>query len=318
MSQGKRRAPRRAALLVACAVLGLSLKATSQFLNFSALSTAAAGDVAQAELQEKRSLDRRAALLASSSAVLSAPWVYSREALAAAPKTILVAGATGQTGKQIMERLASRSDVTLIGGVRNLDKAKKELPKSASFKSLDVEKDSVEKLASTLQGADALIIATGFDPLKSMFNMNAASHAVDNLGTRALVDAAKKAGVGKVVLVSSILTNARAWGKENSAGFQATNAFGQALDEKIEAEKYLRASGLDYTIVRPGGLENGGKGNLVVSKEDTLDSGVISRARVAEVSIAAAFDPKSSNKVVEIIESDDAPALPVDQWFASG
>ena len=31
-----------------------------------------------------------------------------------------------------------------------------------------------------------------------------------------------------------------------------TNAFGGVLDEKIVAENYLRASGLDYTIVRPG------------------------------------------------------------------
>jgi uncharacterized protein YbjT (DUF2867 family) len=28
----------------------------------------------------------------------------------------------------------------------------------------------------------------------------------------------------------------------------------QILDKKLEAEKYLRASGLNYTIIRPGGL----------------------------------------------------------------
>ena len=37
---------------------------------------------------------------------------------------------------------------------------------------------------------------------------------------------------------------------------QVTNAFGNVLDEKLEAENYLRASGLDYTIVRPGGLKS--------------------------------------------------------------
>ena len=32
--------------------------------------------------------------------------------------------------------------------------------------------------------------------------MNAEAHAVDNLGTKALVDAAKKSGVKKIVMVS--------------------------------------------------------------------------------------------------------------------
>ena len=44
----------------------------------------------------------------------------------------------------------------------------------------------------------------------------------EDLGTIALVDAAKKAGVKKVVMVSSILTNGRAWGQEKSPGFQVT------------------------------------------------------------------------------------------------
>jgi len=46
--------------------------------------------------------------------------------------------------------------------------------------------------------------------------MTAAAHAVDNVGTIKLIDAAKKAGVKKIVMVSSILTNGRAWGQEKS------------------------------------------------------------------------------------------------------
>ena len=195
-------------------------------------------------------------------------------AYAVAPKTILVAGATGQTGRRIVEKLSKMGDVSIIGGVRDTAKAEKELSKSSitirgamidevkavdtkgvSLKPLDVTKDSVDKLAATLTGCDALIVATGFVP-SNPFAMGADAHAVDNLGTKSLVDAAKKSGVSKIVLVSSILTNARAWGQENSPGFQVTNAFGNVLDEKLEAEKYLRASGIDYTIVRPGGLKS--------------------------------------------------------------
>ena len=52
-----------------------------------------------------------------------------------------------------------------------------------------------------------------------------------------LIDAAKAAGVKKIVLVSSILTDAGAWGQLDSAGYKITNAFGSVLEEKLVAEK---------------------------------------------------------------------------------
>lgn len=133
--------------------------------------------------------------------------------------------------------------------------------------------------------------------------MTAAAHEVDNLGTCKLIDAAKAAGIKKVVMVSSILTNGRNWGQAKSPGFVVTNAFGNVLDEKIIAENYLRASGLDYTIVRPGGLKaKPPAGELRISGEDTLNAGEISRDLVADVCVASLTDAKASNKVLEIIE----------------
>lgn len=250
-------------------------------------------------------------------------------------KNVVVAGGTGQTGRRIVQRLATDESLNVVGGVRDIVKAQKSLSEASitvrgamvqqvgkvdangiSLKRLDVVADSTEVLAATLKGADSLIIATGFVP-GNPFKMNEAAHAVDNLGTIKLVDAAKAAGVGKVVMVSSILTNGRAWGQEKSPGFQVTNAFGNVLDEKIIAENYLRASGIDYTIVRPGGLKaTPPTGVLQVSKEDTLNSGEISRDLVADVCVAALTDPKASNKVVEIIESSETnSALPTSKWF---
>ena len=72
-------------------------------------------------------------------------------------------------------------------------------------------------------------------------------------------DAAKAAGVKRVVLVSSILTDGRAMGKTDSPGFKITNAFGGVLDEKLVGEKHLQASGVEFTIVRPAGLRLGGR-----------------------------------------------------------
>ena len=40
---------------------------------------------------------------------------------------VVVAGATGQTGRRILERLAKKGGLSVIAGVRNVDKAQKAL-----------------------------------------------------------------------------------------------------------------------------------------------------------------------------------------------
>ena len=257
------------------------------------------------------------------------------------PGVVVVAGATGQTGRRVLERLAAAAAAAsdsnritrVVGGVRNVEKATKALGESStvirgamiqnvnavdlsggstasskvSLKHLDVVMDTIDQLADTMQGANSLIIATGFIPGNPL-KMSQAAHEVDNVGTCHLIDAAKKAGISKIVMVSSILTNGRNWGQEKSPGFVVTNAFGNVLDEKLVAENYLRASGIDYTIVRPGGLKaKPPTGSLIIAAEDTLNAGEVSRDLVADVCIAALSDPKASNKVLEIIEDDESP-----------
>lgn len=272
-------------------------------------------------------IDRRSLLETGAAAAFTASlaqvWTIPQPAFAAEPSKVVVAGATGQTGRRVLERLAGQSGLTVIGGVRDVLKAQKTLSESSTvirgamvqqvasvdtsaveLKHLDVVKDSVTELAATLQGADAMVIATGFIP-GNPFEMNTAAHAVDNVGTCKLIDAAKAAGIKKIVMVSSILTNGRNWGQEKAPGFVVTNAFGNVLDEKIIAENYLRSSGIDYTIVRPGGLKaKPPTGALKIYGEDTLNSGEISRDLVADVCIASLSDKKASNKVLEIIEDE--------------
>jgi FlaA1/EpsC-like NDP-sugar epimerase len=223
-------------------------------------------------------LDRRSAISTAAASLLAigtTQFQFPSAALAeeTSTMTVVVAGATGQSGRRILERLAGQKGLTVVGAVRNPDKAAASLSESSTvirgamvqtvgsidtigvaLKHLDVVKDTPAEIKDMLAGADSLVIAVGFVPGNPL-KMNQVAHEVDNLGTCKLIDAAKAAGVKKVVMISSILTNGRSWGQEKSAGFVITNAFGNVLDEKIVAENYLRASGLDYTIVRPGGLK---------------------------------------------------------------
>ena len=220
-------------------------------------------------------VDRRSAMSTAAAFLASAALLPSQAAVAATAgiKTVVVAGATGQTGRRILERLAAVEGLSVVAGVRNVQKATQSLAESSTvvrgamvqtvdsvdttkvdLQHLDIVMDSQDQLTETLKGSDALVIAVGFVPSNPL-KMNEEAHNVDNLGTIKLIDAAKAAGVKKVVMVSSILTNGRNWGQEKSPGFVVTNAFGKVLDEKIVAENHLRASGIDYTIVRPGGLK---------------------------------------------------------------
>ena len=104
------------------------------------------------------------------------------------------------------------------------------------------------------------------------------------------------------------------------------NALGGILDEKHAAELYLAASGLDYTIIRPGGLSNDAPSVLgppIIAGPDTFlglpgDPGrEVSRDTVAEVVVAALSDPAAANATFELVASPSAPALAKADFFAS-
>lgn len=84
--------------------------------------------------------------------------IAEEEAKATAIKNVVVAGATGQTGSRVFERLVAQDFVT-AGGVRNVAKASKSL--KGNLKQLDVVEDSVESLTETLKGADGEIYFWG-------------------------------------------------------------------------------------------------------------------------------------------------------------
>jgi uncharacterized protein YbjT (DUF2867 family) len=161
----------------------------------------------------------------------------------------------------------------------------------------------VDALALAFEGFDVVVVATGFVPGNPL-KMNAAARAVDNEGVCAVADAAKRANVKRVVLISSILTNGPGFGAQDTAGYKITNAFGRVLEEKLVGENHLRASGVPWTIVRPAGLKTDAPKNpLVVTGEDVMTSGEISRELVARVMVEAAFDARAEGKVYEIAES---------------
>jgi uncharacterized protein YbjT (DUF2867 family) len=84
------------------------------------------------------------------------------------------------------------------------------------------------------------------------------------------------------------------------------NAFGQVLTWKLKGEDALRGSGLNYTIVCPGGLrdEPGGRYRLRFDQGDRM-TGMISREDVAEICIQALDEPAARNLTFEVVQTGE-------------
>lgn len=213
-----------------------------------------------------------------------------------------VAGATGETGRRIVQELVQRN-IAVRALVRDVDKAKQILPDGVELAVGDVLKP--DTLRSAIADSTVILSATGaspsFDPT--------GPYKVDYEGSKNLIDVAREKGIQHYVMVSSLCT---------SQLLHPLNLFWLILVWKKKAEEYLQSSGLTYTIVRPGGLKNEDNADSVImSSADTLSDGSIPRTKVAQVCVESLFQPDARSKIVEIVAKPDAPAKSFEELFAS-
>ena len=213
----------------------------------------------------------------------------------------LVVGATGQTGRHIVRQLVQKN-IPVRALVRNLESAKKILPPETELVIGDILKP--ETIENALSDCSVLLCATGASPSLDPTG----PYQVDYQGTKNLVDAAKAKGIDRFIIVSSLCV---------SKFFHPLNLFWLILYWKKQAEKYIQNSGLNYTIVRPGGLKNDDNSdNIVMSSADTLFEGSIPRPKVAQVCVEALTQPEAESKIVEIIAKPEAASRTWEQLFA--
>eukprot|EP00898_Chlorokybus_atmophyticus_P002029 jgi/Chlat1/2827/Chrsp187S02926 len=229
----------------------------------------------------------------------------------AGPTKVFVAGARGNLGARVVRQLLARG-VSVRAGVRDIARAKETLGEDPKLEYVVADVTEMEALAKAVAGVDAIVVATG----ASGGNVFQQAYNVDWMGTKNLVDAAKASGVPRLVLCTSLLTNGAAVGQVLNPSFIILNLFGGILFWKRKAEEYLLSSGLDYTIVRPGGLKNDPPaGGIVATSADKTFGGSIPRDQVAQVMVEALFTPEASRKIIEIVATNEAPKRQVAELF---
>lgn len=134
---------------------------------------------------------------------------------------ILVIGATGNTGSQVCQELSAQG-IAYRALTRNAGAARGKLPADAEIVEADL--GNTDQVRDALQGITGVYLAT--PPNAEMVNWQ--------IG---VIDAAKQAGVSKVVKLSGL-------GASPDAGPRLPRLH-------AEIEEHLRTSGLDYCILQP-------------------------------------------------------------------
>ncbi len=201
---------------------------------------------------------------------------------------VLVVGATGQTGKRIIEILNSSSTFEPYAMIRNEDQQQ-------MFEDMDVETvmgDLEKDVEQTVQGMDKVIFAAGSGGKTGEDK----TIAIDQEGAIKMIEASKKAKVKKFVMLSSM-------GADKPESNKDLKVY---LEAKQKADEHLKNSGLAYTIVRPGAL-NDDLGLAKVKLAEKLDeNGEISRDDVAFLLVMSLADPLVKNKTFEALEGKES------------
>jgi len=277
--------------------------------------------------------------IAGSGSVLSSRKVVAMSS-ADGKKNVVVTGAGGRTGQLVMKKLLQQSQYYPVGVVRSEQSAEKLKEYGASDDQIvmcDILGENGQNiLDKTISNADKLVICTSAVPEiikfslipvilakifrregvrpRFTFKKDQAPEQVDWVGQKMQIDSAKKSGLNKVVLVGSM-------GGTQADNFLNTIGDGNILVWKRRSEAYLINSGLNYTIIHPGGLKDdeGGKREILLNVDDQFlgdKSGPrsIPRADVAELCVQSL--DLADRRAIDCVAKEPGQGVPTTDFGA--
>jgi uncharacterized protein YbjT (DUF2867 family) len=203
---------------------------------------------------------------------------------------VVIAGGHGKVALRLTRLLYERGD-RVRSLIRNPAHASDVEDAGGEPVVSDLEHANEDDLAQAIAGAQAVVFAAGAGPGSGPER----KWTVDYGGAVKLIHAARAKGIDRYVMLSSR-------GADPDAA--RTDTFGVYLRAKGLADAELRASGLAYTIVRPGWLtDDAGTGHVRASGH--VDDGKISRDDVAAVLAFTVHDDALANVTLEVIAGDE-------------
>jgi len=218
---------------------------------------------------------------------------------------VLVVGATGSVGRLVVQE-AIRQGHSVRALVRTPGKAQS-LSSAAQGVTGDLTRP--DTLVKAVDGIDAVVFTHGSDG-----NGKVGSENVDYGGVRNVLRALG-GWTARIALMTSI-------GVTNRTG--SYNQSTEAHDWKRRGERLVRASGMPYTIVRPGWFDYNApdEHRLQFLQGDTRQSGdssdgVVARRQIAEVLVHSLTSDQARQKTFELVATKGPAPDNLDVLFAS-
>jgi len=209
---------------------------------------------------------------------------------------VAIAGGHGKIALRLTRLLAARGD-EVLSLIRDGGQSEDVRAAGGTPVLCDLEAAGVDEIVAAIADADAVVFAAGAGPGSG----SARKDTMDYGGAVKLIDAARRAGVNRYVMVSAIKADANAEGDDTFAVY---------LRAKGRADQDLAASGLAWTIVRPGRLtDEPGTGRVAVD----AGYGEVTRDDVAAVLAACLDEPRTAGKAFNLVGGD----VPVEEAIAA-
>ncbi|MCY8465870.1 SDR family oxidoreductase [Bacillus atrophaeus] len=198
---------------------------------------------------------------------------------------VFLIGANGQIGQRLVGQFQQNGAHTVRAMVRKPEQ-KEALQVSGTEAVIANLEGSPEEIAAAAKGCDAIVFtagsggSTGHD--KTLL--------IDLDGAAKAIEAAEIAGIKRFIMISALQAHNRENWNESLKPYYAAKHY---------ADKILEASGLTYTIIRPGGLLNE-TGTGLVSAAADVERGSISRDDVAAAVIASLDESNTENQAFDL------------------
>ena len=204
---------------------------------------------------------------------------------------VVVVGGHGKIARLLAPLLVARGDV-VVPLVRKPEHADELAALGTQPALLDIEASDADDFAAVLTGADAVVFAAG----AGADGRADRKRTVDLEGSLKSQDGARLAGVRRFVQISAI-------GVDEPITDDMRAVWAAYVVAKRDADEALRDSGLDWTILRPGGLtDDPGTGRVALGEH--VPRGTVPRADVAAVVAAVLADASTTGHQWELVGGD--------------
>jgi uncharacterized protein YbjT (DUF2867 family) len=203
---------------------------------------------------------------------------------------VAIAGGHGQIALRLARLISARGD-TVRALIRNPDHVADVSAAGAQAVVCDLEAPDAD-VAAAVAGADAVVFAAGAGPGSGAER----KRTMDFEGAVRLIEAARQVGTRRYVMVSAI-------GADDPEA-ASEPVFRAYLEAKKAADDAVRASGLAYTIVRPGRLTDDPGVGRIAAVVQTATSGEIPRDDVAATLAAVLAEPRTAGLTFDLLSGD--------------